>query len=373
MNRPPVRVLVVDDSAFIRASVTRLLEIDPDLVVVGHAANGEEALSRTAQLKPDVVTLDLHMPVMDGLQALGYLVREHSQPVVVLSTLAVEGSFNTFRSLALGAVDFVTKPVGGAYLGSQRELGEELRTKVRIAAAVPRSKIGTRQHGRIAPGAKGALHSVDEEPCRYVVAVGGSTGGTVALEALLRSTPVHLPMAMVVVQHMPKGFSRSFAEYLDSACGLTVCEAVDGMTVGSHHVYLAPGGEHLRMRRNRGKLVLKVGDAPAGERGYRPSIDLLLYSAACAQGGRAVGVLLSGLGTDGVLGLTALRRVGGCTMVQDESSSVVYGMAARAVSAGVVEAELPPEDMIHRVMDWFGRDRSGLNPRWLPSEQGGVA
>jgi two-component system chemotaxis response regulator CheB len=373
MNPRPIRVLVVDDSAFIRASVTRLLEADPSMVVVGHAADGEQALARTRQLRPDVVTLDLHMPVMDGLQALGYLIRDFSQPVVVLSTLAVEGSFNTFRSLALGAVDFVTKPSGGAYLASQRELGEELRAKVRVAATVSRSKIGARKSQQPPARPAASLPTSGGQWCRCVLAVGGSTGGTVALETLLRSIPAHAPLAVVVVQHMPKGFTRSFAEYLDSACGLTVREAAHGARVEAHHVYLAPGGHHLRVRRECGCLRLKVGSAPLEDRGYRPSIDLLLYSLACAQGSQAVGVLLSGLGADGVFGLRAVRRVGGRTIVQDRASCIVSQMAARAVTAGVVDAELPPEGMIHRVTDWFAGARSTGSPGWVPDKQGGVA
>ncbi len=346
------RVLVVDDSVLVRKTVCKLIAEDSGLEVVGTAANGQEALDQVASLRPDVVSLDLNMPVMDGMTCLGHLVREYRQRVVILSTLAHENSFNTFKALALGAVDFVTKPGVGAYLQNLAELGTELRAKIHLAAAVPESKIRSRRPGRplnpVPPQPKplpGSLAPVVPIGARLraVVGVGGSTGGTVSLETLLQQIPAFLPVSLVIVQHIAGGFSRYFARYLDSVSKFTVKEAEDHEVVRPHCAYLAPGGVHLRVQRSAQGLILRTDSMVAPRGGYQPSINTLFYSLATAERHRALGILLSGIGEDGVKGLEAIHKLGGLTMVQDRESSVVFDMAARAIAAGAVDQVLPPD------------------------------
>lgn len=340
-----LRLLVVDDSALVRRTVTRLLEEDPALRVVGTAADGEEALREADRLRPDVVTLDVAMPVMDGLACLAELVRRFRQRVVLLSTLAREGSFTTYKALALGAVDFVVKPGadgGGPPLAA---LGVELRRKVWAAASVPTIRVGSLPPREPAPYPAPAKASTapnaGTSPLRGGVVVGGSTGGTVALEALLSGLPRTFPAAVLAVQHLPPGFSTGFARYLDSVSGIPVKEGEEGEPVRAACAYIAPGGRHLRVQPTRSGMVLRLDGTSADGDGYRPSIDALFCSSAVAWRDRAVGVLLSGMGRDGVAGMAAVRKLGGRTLAQDESSSVVYGMAGRAVERGAVEAVVP--------------------------------
>lgn len=345
MSRP-VSVLVVDDSALVRRTVSRLLAEDPSITVAGTAADGRAALDEAARLSPDVVTLDIDMPVMDGLTCLAELVRRR-QRVVILSTLAEENAFTTWKALAIGAVDFVTKPGADRYLGSLEALGTALRSAVATAARVPASRIGRRR----APApeapvpAPPAQEPRPQAPLLRLIGVGGSTGGASALETLLRGLPADLPAALVAVQHMPPGFSASFARYLSTVSRLAVREGREGEVVEPRSAYLAPGEAHLRIQKTARGFVLRVDPEGPPNHGYRPSIDLLLYSMAAAGRDRTIGVLLSGMGDDGVRGLAAVRSLGGSTLAQDEESSVVFGMAALAASAGSVDALVPLESL----------------------------
>lgn len=345
-----IRVLVVDDSALVRRAVTSLIEQAPDMIVVGTACDGIEAIAESLRLIPDVVTLDISMPRMDGLTCLSHLVREQHQPVVMLSTLAVENTFPTFKALALGAVDFVTKPGAGAFLPSLCEVGEALRSRIRIAASVQRSKIGKAYvpvcQANASLGPVREVHSPRKPSCRprvpieRIVGIGGSTGGVSGLESILREIPENLPICVVAVQHLPTGFSFGFARYLDSVCKLRVLEASDGHMLEAGSAYLAPGGLHLRVQRTNLGLVFRTDETSAPQHGYRPAIDQLFYSLATAQKMAAIGVLLSGMGSDGVRGLLALRSLGAETVVQDESSSVVFDMPGRAIAVGAAHYTL---------------------------------
>ncbi len=358
MTAPPIRVLVVDDSALVRRTVARLIAEDPGLTVVGIAADGRDALEQVARLHPDVVTLDISMPVMDGMTCLGILVRDHRQRVVILSTHARESSFTTFKALALGAIDFVTKPGSEGYVTTPEVLGQELRAKIRAAATVPPEKLVRRLEAPPHPAAgllpaapSAGPTSFAEALPRGLIGVGGSTGGTAALETLLRALPHDFPASLVAVQHMPAGFSSSFARYLDSVCPFPVSEAADGEVVRSGRVYVAPGNVHLRVQRTPEGNLLRLDAGGAAMNGYRPSIDALLYSLALAERGRAVGVLLSGMGEDGVNGLGAVMRLGGQTLVQDRESSIVYGMAEKAVASGFVREALPAAGLARAIVE----------------------
>jgi two-component system chemotaxis response regulator CheB len=317
-----------------------------------------EALRETERLSPDVVTLDVAMPVMDGLTCLAEMVRRLRQRVVLLSTLALDGSFTTYKALALGAVDFVAKPGTDGGIRSTEELGTELRRKVWAAAAIPAAKVGTGAGRSVAPGPRrgaGIGRGRTEEArrpaaIRGLIGVGGSTGGVIALETLLRALPATLPAALLAVQHMPTGFSAGFARYLDSVSAIPVKEGEDGEPVLPGRAYIAPGGKHLRVQAEVAGHVLRLdGGSPADE-GFRPSINALFCSAAAACRSRTVGILLSGMGQDGVAGMAAIRKLGGRTLVQDESSSVVFGMAERAVQRGVVESVLSLDNLADAVV-----------------------
>ena len=342
-----LRILVVDDSALVRKTIRELLATDERFEVVGEAGNGCEALQMVERLRPDVVTLDLDMPVMDGLAALPRLIRDFRQRVLVLSTLTTANSYPTFKALALGAVDFITKPATGAYLRNLAELGAELRRKLKVAASVEPQRIGRWVSRADQAPPKEEVHvapSPQDSPVRRperVLGIGGSTGGTAALERILVELPPTLSVSVVVVQHLPTGFSRPFASYLATICPLAAKEAEDGEQLAAGSVYLAPGGGHLRVQEAKGELRLRVD--PCGQRmhGFRPAIDALFYSIALALRRRAVAVLLSGMGGDGCYGLAAVRSLGGRTLVQDPESCVVPEMPTRATALGAAERSIP--------------------------------
>jgi two-component system, chemotaxis family, protein-glutamate methylesterase/glutaminase len=352
-----VRVAVVDDSALVRKTVRRLLEADPRFEVVAQGANGAEALEIVSRLAPDVLTLDLDMPISGGLAILPRLVNEHRQRVLVLSTLTTMNAYPTFKALALGAIDFVTKPGAGAYLRNIEELGQELRGKLAAVASVPRARIGRRREQDASPSepshsAASRAPACDARP-DLVVGVGGSTGSTAALEGIVRGLVCSLPAALVVVQHLPVGYSAAFAAYLAGQSAFAVKEAEEGEPLSAHTVYLAPGGSHLRIQRSGGGLCLRVDDVSPPLHGFRPAVDTLFYSLAIAARRRATGVLLSGMGGDGGHGLAAIRQLGGRTLAQEFEDCIVPEMPARAVALGGVERLLPA----HRIAGAL--DRSG--------------
>jgi two-component system chemotaxis response regulator CheB len=351
-----VRVLVVDDSALVRKTVCELVGRDARFEVVGQACNGEDALRMVGNVAPDVVTLDLDMPVMDGMTVLPRLIREHRQRVLILSTLATANSYPTFKALALGAIDFVTKPGTGSYLRNLDEFGEELRRKLEIVATVPVERIAKTLPvaGRSEPQSSEAhLRAPVSFPYQrpeFVIGIGGSTGGTVALEGILGQLRQDSPLALLVVQHLPAGFSQPFARYLATVCRFEVKEAAEGERIRAGSVYLAPGGGHLRVQSVAGDLRLRIDPVSPAVHDFRPSIDALFYSLALASRGRALGLLLSGMGADGVHGLAAIRCLGGRTLVQDAESCVVPDMPARAVAIGAAD-EIVPLDRIATTLD----------------------
>jgi two-component system, chemotaxis family, protein-glutamate methylesterase/glutaminase len=348
MNAPTCRrsrsVLIVDDSPFVRSTVRRLLEEDPAFCVVGAVSNGEEALAAVARLEPDLVTLDLEMPVMDGMTVLARLLQEHRQRVLVLSSHAAAGSYPTFKALALGAVDFVCKPGVGGYLHSRQEFGRTLREKLSRMAGVPRARIGRSPDGASKPPP--ALMASDEpssasDRVEHLVGVGSSTGGTHAIEILLATLPQRLPAAVLVVQHLPEGFAEGLAAYLTDQVGCDVRTATDGETLRAGQVRLAPGHGHLRVQRVDGEYRLRIDTDGPQICGFRPAIDALFYSLALAAAERSRGVVLSGMGSDGANGLAAIRRRAGRTFAQDFASCVVPEMPMRAFERGGVEQVAP--------------------------------
>jgi two-component system, chemotaxis family, protein-glutamate methylesterase/glutaminase len=328
-----VRVLVVDDSAFVRQILTELLSSDPAIEVVGAAPNPIVARDMIKALNPDVLTLDIEMPRMDGLAFLEKIMTLRPMPVVMISSLTQKGADTAIRALEMGAVDFVAKPLVGLVEGLPA-LREEIISKIKTAADAKIRPLGGVK-SRIATLAAGASFNSSEK----IIAVGASTGGVEALQDLLTAFPSDAP-AIVVTQHMPAMFTASFAQRLDQCCTVTVSQAKNGERVLPGHVYIAPGGFHLELARNGANYVCRVHEeAPVS--GHRPSVDVLFRSVAHAAGANAVGIILTGMGRDGSVGLLEMRAAGASTIGQDEATCVVYGMPKAALDCGAVEIELP--------------------------------
>lgn len=331
----PVKVFIVDDSAVIRRVVARLLEEQHGIQVVGTAPDGEKALAALPGAQPDVVILDVEMPVLDGLSTLREIMRRHPVPVVMLSAHTTAGSKATIEALALGAVDFVPKGVQGGLSA----MVAEVAAKVKLAAGVPRQrllKLPVRRPHRLVATPRAA-----DRP--GLVVIGCSTGGPAALRLLLPALPANLPAGVVVVQHMPAGFTKTLAEHLDGLSALRVRHAADGDPVTPGQVLVAPAGMHFRFRTGADgvRAAVEPGAGPLPPGGFRPSVDEVMTSAAEVFGSRAVGVLLTGMGRDGAQGMAAIKRRGGHTVAEDESTCVVYGMPKAAVDAGAVDKVLP--------------------------------
>lgn len=347
----PIRVLVVDDSAAVRKIVRWGLEHDPDIVVVATASDAYAALDRIEALTPDVVTLDVDMPGMDGIELLRRLMASGPIPVVMLSSLTQSGTKTVFEAMAAGAVDFVAKPTSDIAGGLPMML-EELREKVRMAA---QANLGAWQRTRAEESA-GVLrlpqrHRPDARPAR-VVAIGASTGGPEAIAAVLRRFPADMP-GVVLVQHMPAEYTRRFAESLDASCAMKVRQAEHGDRIEQGQALLAPGNEHLRVRRgaNGFDVLLDQGERVTG---HRPSVDVLFDSVARAAPRDAVGVILTGMGRDGAQGLLAMRRAGARTIAQDEASSVVFGMPKVAIALGAAERIAPLDQIASVIVESLG-------------------
>jgi two-component system chemotaxis response regulator CheB len=330
-----VRVLIVDDSALMRRVIWGLLEEDPEIQVVGSAVDGLDAIEKVAQLKPDVLTLDVEMPRLDGLQTLGYLMSENPVPCVMLSAYTPRGAETTLKALDFGATDFVQKPSGAISLNLER-VKEELLAKVKVAKGIDLRRLPFTGAAPAPPAAPKPKPVADRGS---VVAIGTSTGGPRALHALLPALPQDLPVPVLVVQHMSAGFTRSLAERLDRECLLKVKEAEADEVLEPGVVYMAPGDWHMQVQREAAGVRVKLDQRPP-VLGVRPSVDHLFASVAEAYGPKAIGVVLTGMGRDGAKGLKAMKARQAVTLAQDEASSVVYGMPRAAFAAGCVDRVL---------------------------------
>ena len=333
-----IRVLVVDDSATMRSLITAALNRDPEIEVVGAAGDPFEARGMIKALNPDVVTLDIEMPNMNGIEFLEKIMRLRPMPVVMVSSLTQAGAEMTLRALELGAVDCVGKPTTAT--GTAEALNE-VADKVKAAA---RASVRTK-----ADAAPATARRLNYLPSGDVVAIGSSTGGVEALLAILTQFPETCPPT-VITQHMPATFTASFAARLDRASGAKVSEAVDGALLEPGKIYVAPGGvAHLEVVRSAGlRCRLTQGDPVSG---HRPSVDVLFNSVAQAVGDKAVGVILTGMGRDGAQGLLAMRKAGARTLGQDEASCVVYGMPRTAFELGSVEKQVSLSSMGQTILD----------------------
>lgn len=345
-----IKILIADDSIFMRKLLSDLFEEQPDFKVVGVAHNGKDAVEKTAQLSPDLLTMDVNMPVMDGLEALAIIMKEHPLPVVMISSMTKTGAEATFRALELGAVDFISKVSGT--VSSIADIQNEILEKCRAAAAA---------NWRISVRGKSIPVEVEEIPVPKVrpselmsspftkslpgtgqqrlVAIGTSTGGPRALQQVITQLPADLPCGVVIVQHMPPGFTKSLSERLDSLSKVRVKEAEDNDLIEPGHVYIAPGNYHMQVKNQSGLLRISLNQEPPLA-SHRPSVDVLFDSVA-SIGRRLTAVIMTGMGSDGAKGMQKIKSAGGYVIAEDESTSVVYGMPKAVVDLGIADKVLP--------------------------------
>jgi len=341
-----IRVLIVDDSAFVRQALTRMLASDPEIEVVASANDGADGVAKIKELRPDVVTLDVKMPRVDGLEALRRIMTECPTPVLLLSSHTSEGADVTLRGLELGAMDFVDKTSVQGHM-NLLGLSQELREKVRALAGVPKDRVALQP--RPWPDRRPARRRGKSSHVAEVVVIGTSTGGPPALQAIIPRLPAGLASPVLVVQHMPVGFTRSLAERLAARSQIAVREAEDGERVAAGSVLIAPAGRHMKVRRRGASVTVWLDDEPRSAL-HRPSVDVLMTSVARTFGERAMGIVLTGMGSDGVVGMRAIREAGGRTLAESEETSVIYGMPKAAVEAGVVDESVPLGRMADEIL-----------------------
>ncbi len=342
-----IRVLVIDDSAFMRKAISTMLEKDPEIKVVDTARNGQEGLEKIKKLDPDVVTLDIEMPVMDGLTALKRIMMEHPKPVIMVSSLTTEGAEATFKALELGAMDYIPKQLSKVSLEIVK-IEKELIQKVK---AVARKKVKPKFFKKLdkkRPKEAQTLDIVKELERKAVkhdiVGIGVSTGGPPTLQFILSNISKDFPAAILVAQHMPAAFTPSFAKRLNELSPLEIKEAQDSDRIKQGHVFIAPGGKHLKIKQRGGWIEVIVTEEPK-DAIYKPSASILLESIAKEVGKRGLGVILTGMGSDGLEGAKLLKQRGGRVLAQSEETCVVYGMPKAVVDAGVADEVVDLSDM----------------------------
>jgi len=347
----PIRVLIVDDSALMRQLLTEFLSADPMIEVIGSAPDPFVARDKIKRLQPDVITLDIEMPRMDGLTFLENLMRLRPMPVVMVSSLTEKGAEVTLQAMELGAVDFVTKPKIDLEAGI-RAYSNELITKIKTAA---KAKVRGRAPADAAPKLMASMPARQFRTTEKLIAIGASTGGTEAIKAVLERMPADAP-AIVITQHIPAMFSGPFAARMDRSSAMSVCEARDGQQIVPGHAYIAPGDRHLEVMRDGARYVCRLTDAPPENR-HRPSVDVLFKSVARFAGANAVGAILTGMGDDGARGLLEMKKGGAPTLVQDEASSVVWGMPGAAYKMGAAERVYPLDLIAGELLNLCAADR----------------
>jgi len=343
-----IKVLIVDDSALIRGVMKEIINSQPDMEVVGAAPDPIVARDLIKQTNPDVLTLDVEMPKMDGLEFLEKLMRLRPMPVIMVSSLTERGSEITMRALELGAVDFVTKPKMSIQSG-MLEYTDLIADKIRIAARAnikPRVKVQGHAEGTALAAVRNTFVSSEK-----LIIIGASTGGTEAIKDFLIQLPPDCP-GILMTQHMPEGFTRSFANRLDKLCRISVKEAEGGERVLPGHAYLAPGHSHLSLVRSGANYMTRLDQGPPVNR-HRPSVDVLFHSAAVNAGKNAVGVILTGMGRDGAAGMLEMKKAGAYNLAQDEASCVVFGMPKEAIAIGATHEVGPLHELPRRVLEFF--------------------
>ncbi|GAA4034713.1 chemotaxis response regulator protein-glutamate methylesterase [Actimicrobium antarcticum] len=351
-----IKVLIVDDSALIRSLMKEIINSQPDMEVVGAAPDPLVARDLIKQTNPDVLTLDVEMPKMDGLDFLEKLMRLRPMPVLMVSSLTERGSDITMRALELGAVDFVTKPkmsIQSGMLEYTDMIADKIRAaaKARIKARVLPVAGAASQGGRPLPQVGNTFTSSEK-----LIIIGASTGGTEAIKEFLLQMPSDCP-GILIAQHMPEGFTRSFAQRLDNLCKISVCESAGGERILPGHAYIAPGHSHLLLARSGANYMTQLDQGPPVNR-HRPSVDVLFRSAAIGAGKNAVGVILTGMGKDGALGMLEMKQAGAHNFAQDEASCVVFGMPREAIAIGAADEVAPLMDLPAKVLGYLATHSS---------------
>ena len=357
-----IRLLIVDDSALVRQVLTQVFAQAPDIEVVGTATDPYVAREKIKQLNPDVLTLDVEMPKMDGVTFLGNLMRLRPMPVVMVSTLTEQGAEVTLRALENGAVDFVAKPKVDVAEGL-RDYADEIIGKVRMAAK-SRVRAIEKRAIKSAPAVEQKLSAdaVLQPPdlrrhfrtTDRIIGIGSSTGGTEAIKDVLAALPIDIQAGIVISQHIPAAFSGPFARRVDSITPLSVCEARDGQQIMPGHVYIAPGDRHLLVDRDGARYVCRLSDGPPVNR-HRPSVDVMIRSLAQNAGPNAIGLMLTGMGSDGAASMGELKQTGAPILVQDELTSVVWGMPGEVAKRGFADEVLPLGKIAARLIELVNR------------------
>lgn len=358
MNTKPVRVLVVDDSALMRKLIPQILETDDSIEVVGTAIDGNFGLKKIDDLRPQVVTLDLEMPGMGGLDMLKEIMRRHRLPVIVVSSHSTTGATATLKALSLGAFDFVAKPADVS--SRMQEIARELISKIKAAAQSRGIQIETPTDGA-APVRHKEKTIADREPTR-VVGIGISTGGPQSLQYLLSQIPSDFAGTIVVVQHMPDGFTEMFARRLDETCALTVKEAQSGDLLLAGRVLVCPGNRHIKVKKLPLGTIAVLNDEPPVN-GHRPSADVMFKSIAEEFGGQGIGLLMTGMGEDGAHGLGRIKAAGGLTIAQGEESCVVFGMPKAAIERGHAMRVVQLDALASTLLAQCGRGPAGKSSK----------
>ena len=343
-----IKVLVVDDSALIRQILSEIIKSEPDMALVGAAPDAFVAKKLVLEKSPDVITLDIEMPKVDGLRFLEVLMNARPTPVVMISTLTEKGADATLRSLELGAIDFVAKPKIGVAQG-MAEYHELIVDKIRTAA---RSKVK-----KASPAKAASVNKVSYSCTEKLIAIGASTGGTEAIKEVLRTFPANAP-ATVITQHMPAGFTSTYARRLDSVCQMQVKEAKGGERLLPGQAYLAPGDKHMEIERSGADYRIRLSDGPRVS-GHKPSVDVLFNSMCKSAGNNAIGVLLTGMGSDGANGLLEMRNAGSETFCQNEDSCIVFGMPKVAIEKGAAKKILALDEMGKAILNMVEKMSAG--------------
>ncbi|MDD3846002.1 MAG: chemotaxis response regulator protein-glutamate methylesterase [Syntrophorhabdaceae bacterium] len=338
-----IRVLIVDDSLVMRKTISRMLSRDTSIEVVGTAVDGKDALEKVESLKPDVITMDVEMPIMNGIEALKKIMAKDPVPVIIMSALTREGAEITMEALQLGACDFITKDftnIGGSFSSKETEVITKVKNVAKNKVRFLLRKLDIKQ--------KPAVIRADQNIRHEILAIGASTGGPPALQHILTRLPRAFPVPVVIAQHMPKIFTQSFSQRLDTVSQLQVKEAEDGETLKAGVAYIAPGNAHMAVRR-RGKSVF-VQFTDGTRYIYRPSVDLLMGTTAEAYERQSFGVILTGMGNDGLVGMREMRAKGGYIVAQDEETCVVFGMPRAVITANLADAVLPIDKISEEIM-----------------------
>jgi two-component system chemotaxis response regulator CheB len=351
-----VKVLIVDDSAFMRTALSKMLSSDPEITIIGTAKDGVEAVEKVQQLRPDIVTMDVEMPRMDGVSALRLIMEKHPVPVIMVSSLTSEGAKVTLEALDLGAVDFIPKDLSSLSINIVK-IKEILLNKVKLLARKHIMKRRGRQteNSQVAQEKPHLKHASTARTIGErrvgIVSIGTSTGGPKALQDIMKDLPKDFPVPIVIAQHMPPNFTGPFAERLNQLIQITVKEAEEGEPLKPGVAFIAPGRGHMRVERRRSlETVIRISERNE-DFIYRPSADALITSVAEFFPGRALGVILTGMGNDGLKGLIALKKTGGRIFAQNEETCVVYGMPKAAVDAGIADKVLSLEEMAGAIVN----------------------